>query len=385
MSSFNRFTKLYRVTSASGGVPSLGNKNIALRIPRQRGRLEKLEVITKINQATSSLAGDTSTNLTALDIFDEVRLRVSDAHASNRLLVQCPGSSLAMWQRYTVGQLNRHAQYLATKPDLAAGTYYVTHTIPVMDPLMSELVGIKTALPMQDNLGTGEDPTLELDLAAAVANFGYVAGGTTTLAGIRVRAYFRDVPDDVPYIPTELKTNLVTWSQWPDGWELPGTGFLARLLNEGWSVNPLTVTNAARIDVLALSSGSAPAGTAEDTPYWQILVGKTSVDEFDQPTADCDDDEWVHTADIARAIAPSPGASTENTGYNERGVWLKDLLHVGALGEAMSPATMLQGNLWTSNRGDVMKVRPSGTISSSVSRITTHKVLVKDLTPLLGA
>jgi hypothetical protein len=76
MSSFNQFTKLYRVTSASGGVPPLGNKNVALRIPRQRGRLEKIEIITKLNlihASSTALAATTSNHLTALDIFDEVR------------------------------------------------------------------------------------------------------------------------------------------------------------------------------------------------------------------------------------------------------------------------------------------------------------------------
>jgi hypothetical protein len=187
---------------------------------------------------------------------------------------------------------------------------------------------------MQDNLGTGEDPTLEIDISAAAANFGYTIGSTTAaIAGIRARCYFRDVPDEVVYVPTELKSNLVTWSQWPDGWELPGTGFLARVLNEGWSVNPLTITNAVRLDVLALSSGSAPALNAEDTPYWQILVGKTSVDEFDEQSAEADGDKWVRAFDIARASAPA--TLTAGYGYNERGVWLKDLLHVGPLGEAV--------------------------------------------------
>ena len=161
----------------------------------------------------------------------EVRLRVNDVKNS-RNMIQARGPALLSFARNNVERLDRETQRGYAGGNISASASIWT-TIPIFlrHPLVNEPFGNQLSLPLGKKLK--DEPVLEIDLRADSEVFS--ANVPTGLVAALTFGY-RDVPEDVPYIPSELRTDTFdVASVGKATFEMGSVGILTQMLIQGYS------------------------------------------------------------------------------------------------------------------------------------------------------
>lgn len=336
-------------SSASVASTAVSNPT-RVTIPRQSRRLEYLILHLNVTIATPT---STASRDALEGIVKEFRFKASDAGGQNREVIRAGSATLLAYHRRLVGGFGADTQECIGQK--AAGTYDLFIPVHFRHPAMSEVIGHRTSLPLSSAF-LASDPYFEFDLGT-IGDIG-LSAGTYTVNFARVNYRYREVPDSIAYIPSELVSNDYTW---PSGggkavFELPENGWLAGILHEGFT------SATARGDILA-SSGE-----------WKLRFGRSELDAFHQATQAEEDGWWgrQYAPDVAALLA-----------HNDVGIWHRDLFHDSPLGEAMSAGSML--NLYGANKGDRAQLEGTNLSASVTSRITLAKFLASDPAVFLGA
>lgn len=364
MALFPKTTEIRDVRNGNA-VPALGNRGVKLTIPRQDRRLDNV-VLYAFVRVTGALTAIANQDTGWDNIMPLIRVKATDANASNRAIIEASSATLLHWHRRRVGRYSRYAKALMAKPT-STGNYIVPIPLWFRDPALSEAIGVRTCVPLSAAEGMGDDLSIEMDFADAIGGTGGktssgFSAGTVVIDAVRALITYREMPRGYTYVPTELKTSEVTWANFPDGWDFPNKGILAAFLHEGFSaVTPMT-----RAEVLK-ADGTAGYPLSEQ---WTLKFGRSDREGFASAMYEDKDEDWADAGLTTQAL--------------EKGIWTADFMHDTPLGEAMSPGSAY--NLYTDNRGDVMRLQPSNVNSaSSWSRITAFKYLTTNLQQLLGA
>jgi hypothetical protein len=372
MSLFKRVTEIKPLLNANA-TPAWGNLNFeALRIPRQSRRLETIYLHFNVTTGGTSGANSTSISDKLEGLVQGIRLRVSDVAGSNRLLVSTNGPSCLLWHRKMNQRLGRNTQgaFGATTTATAA-TYDLVYPIHIRHPLINEPIGNRLSLPL-DARFLGEDPKLELDMADAEGLIGCTnRGGSFAINAARAKLVYREVPDNIIYVPQELYTQKVDGptaaGAWQ--WDFPKQGWLASFMVEGY-----TTKWTVRADALS-------AGKTAD--YYFLKYGRSELlhltNLFDQEENDYWQNDLAAGNDAANQALIAAGTVTRN----DMACFMQDFLHDRTHDDALSPGTCI--NLYSDNTGDSLRLQATSLAANSGLKVTTHKFFIPSLDALVGA
>lgn len=238
---------LYRpvldIVPALEGAPATTAATVRFRISRQPRRLEAIRLRVTLTVASAiTLASSTLAQAGGLaTILDEVRVRVTDERGP-RTQTQVRGMSLLSFVQNTHGGVDRFSQVAyATAGFPASGTVSIYYYIPIRHGQVAEPFGNLLSIPL-DRIG--EDVYVEASLNALAS---VVSAGITAAPTIALQAVYREVPNTVGYIPSELRSE--TWVPTTTAnvpYEFSNTGFLTGFLLQGY-----TTSSGARAAVLA--------------------------------------------------------------------------------------------------------------------------------------
>lgn len=357
MSLFAKKVEFVEVRQTSGAaITNLSASSVTpcqLRIERQDRRLEKI-----VLNITGTLA--TPTTAAARDalegILKDIRLKVNDAAGSDRLALKANSTTLINRARFLNGDIDRYTRtYYGTK---AAGAFEINVPIYFRHPLLTEAVGHKTSLAL-DARFMGADPILEIDLAdfnsigLTVGTSTFLPGGLTILAAM----HYRQVPSDVPYIPTQFFTNEI-WGNTAAGeqyWTFPEDGHLAGFMMEEFT------SSTAR--------GAALSNTGV-RGEWQFQYNGTERQSWTTKLQEADNDCWARNG--VTSVVSNPSFTTDI-----------DFLHDTEQGEAMSPGSTY--NMYIANAGQRARLYTNNLVASASVKVSTYKFLTTNLQQLIGA
>ncbi len=340
--------------SSSSVVLGAASNPVNLVIPRQSRRLAQIMLFATVTIATPTSTGSRD----AIEGFlSEIRLIASDKAGSNRTVRKMSSSDLVAVNRRTYGKLDRFTQQAFGKK--AAAQYTIALKLDVMDPLLGDTVAPKTAMPLwttdANGDGLGEDLRLEIDVGNN-ASVG-LSAGTVTINTLNALITYLETPAGVPYVPTEIITNLNDWGTGGGevNWQLPEKGWLAGLVHHGFT------SATARGDIGAAGN------------KFQLFFGRSNRSEFTTAMAQAWDGEYQ---------MDYPNGET-TFASNDTGVWSYDFLHDSPIAQTIAGASLW--NLYTANAGDRAYLRLTNAAANASSRITVYKILQPDLSPLVGA
>ncbi len=205
-----------------------GAQTITHRIKQENRRLEW--ILFSYRETTGATA-PTSNQDGLLGRIKEIRLRVNDVKNS-RNAIQVRGPAAVSYARNNFERLDRETQRGYALGATAGSSSIWTH-VPIMlrNPMFGEPFGNQLSLPLGKQLK--DDPILEIDLRADAEV--HSANVPTGLVATLTFGY-RDVPDDVPYIPSELRTD--TFDVTAAGkaqFEFGSVGVLTQMLVQGYN------------------------------------------------------------------------------------------------------------------------------------------------------
>lgn len=354
MSLFAKKVEFVEVRQTSGAV--IGPLSVAsitpcqLRLERQDRRLEKI-----VLNITGTLAAPAA--FTARDALEgflkDVRLRVNDAAGSDRLALKANSTTLINRGRFLNGDIDRWTKtYYGTK---AASTFELNVPIYFRHPLLTEAVGHKTSLAL-DARFQGSDPILEIDVAD-MNSIGLTTGSLFSNVTILAAMHYRQVPSDVPYVPTQFFTNEI-WGNTAAGeqsWTFPEDGHLAGFMMEEFTS--------------ATARGAALSNTGV-RGEWQFQYNGTERQSWTTKLLEADNDCWTRNA-------PSSPV------YNPNFCTDIDFLHDTEQGEAMSPGSTY--NMYIANAGQRARLYTNNLVASASVKVSTFKFLTTNLQQLIGA
>jgi len=350
----------------NGANPVLGNTNVQLRIPRQSRWLTDITV--HVNFTLGGTLSATANRDYLESLFTEVRLRVSDKAGSNRFLVKAPSSSLIAWhnEMHPGGSDRFTQQIIRNSAAVAAGTYDLAVPIHIRHPQVGEPVGIRTCLPLfssSTGTGVGDDPVLELDLAASATALNIGASGTVTINRIVAQLDFVEGPDSIEYVPQELISQLPSISSISaSGWDFPRTGLLSGFLLEEFS----DASYAVRANALPDNTGSS---------LYNLKYGRRVLQEF-----------YLRALQMKRDwySAGKPANGTTEVIGQQPFVGMLDLLAPRANDDAFSANSLL--SMYGDQAGDLARLEwPTLASANSRIRLLVHKFLTSNPAALNNA
>lgn len=336
--------------TSTGAVASYTGNPVRLVIPRQARRLERIVLEAQVTIATPT---STASRDALEGLLKEIRFRVSDKAGSQRPVIQAGAPALLSYHKRVVGKFGRLTA--AAFGSKAAGSYTMFIPLHFRNPSMSEVFGHRTSIPL-DSKFIGQDPVLEIDIGA-LADIG-LSAGTFNITSLRAHLKFREVPDNIAYVPTELISNEVTW---PSGggqasYDFPANGWLAGFLLETFT------SSTVRGDILNAAGA------------WKLKYGRAELQEF-YLNERMEEDAWWsqdYPGDVAAVSIKNDTAQT-----------FVNLWHDSLLGDAVSAGSCL--NLYNDNSGDRAQLVGTSIVASATSRITNYKILTNDPATLFGA
>jgi hypothetical protein len=214
------------ILSLQTGSVALGS-TATWKISRQPRRLEGLRVrITATTDGAAATASKITARFGIAAIVKQLRLKVND-RIGNRNAVAMPGFCLLSYLTNVDVKLGRSTQQAMPAGLVVSTAYTFTIYVPLRHPQIGEPYGNVLALPL-DNANLNEDPSVEIDFETS-ANL--LSAGAISSVTAAVQPVYRDVPQSVPYIPTELQTVVwdpTTTSNVP--FEFPNVGVLSGFL-----------------------------------------------------------------------------------------------------------------------------------------------------------
>lgn len=358
MALFPKKREFFEVKQTSGA--AIGNLSptstipCAFRIERQERRLEHFVLHFNITIATpTSTAGRDALE----GLIRELRVRISDAAGTDRLVVKANSATLINRHRFIQGRLGRYTQQCYGQK--AAGTYNLFVPVYFRHPLMTELVGHRLSIPM-DSAFVGSDLLCEFDIGP-IGDIG-LSAGTVTVNYCRIKPVMRNVPADVVYVPSQFLTNEVfgNTAAGEQTWTFPEDGILAGFQLEEFTSS--TVRGA------ALSTG----GTFGE---FQFQYNGTERESWYTLLQEEENDNWV--ANYANADAGSLDVA------NPSFITDLDFMHDTDQGEAASPGSCY--NLYIANAGQRARLVATNLVASAALKVSTYKFLSTNTAALIGA
>jgi len=205
MGNYRKFTQIIQPDAQPSGTAA---QTCRFRLPRQSRRLSHLAL--RVRQTTgASLPTNTDGDGLAA-VVREVRLNISDIRG-DRSVVKASGPALLSYSENNEINRDRKSQVGYAGTGFPASTA-VDIRIPIWcaHPKITEPLRHNLGIPWSSNF-LGNDPVLEVDLAAVVAGASnvYVTNGTTWPSNaLELLAVYHEVPESVPYLPWQLESSL---------------------------------------------------------------------------------------------------------------------------------------------------------------------------------
>lgn len=268
---FRRIIDTVSITGAAG-VAITTDQTLTYRIRQEPRRLEAIVLNIRHPGMLSAAASSKMYDNGLSSLVKEVRLRVND-NLGSRNMIQVKGGDLMEWNRQNGIQWDPDSfeacptHIASASAQLGVGasiTNQVNLFIPIRHPLFEEPFGNFLSLPLgQDFLR--EDPIIEIDLGQ-LSTFSTLY--TANAGNVIVNAMFlyREVPNNVPYIPSEFRT---------DSWRWQGTG---KQQYEFASNGFLTQFMVRNFDSSNLERGAVPAANE----LWSLEYGREILARFDE-------------------------------------------------------------------------------------------------------
>lgn len=221
-------------------------KTYTFRIGQQRRRLDAILLqLSVTNDASTAANADGVSGL-----VKEVRVIANDV-LGKRNVVKCPGSALIAYVRNNLGRLDRYTQSAmgaGSAGTLTASATMLCHFwIPLRALFIQEPYANLTSLPLSSSW-IKEDVIVEVDLRAASEVY---SAGAPTASAIGAVALYRDVPDNIPYIPSELITDPISFGAAArQEYQFGQSGFLTQALIQGY-VSATYANTATRVQLLS--------------------------------------------------------------------------------------------------------------------------------------
>lgn len=215
-----------------------GAQTIKFKIKQEPRRLE--EIVLKLRVTTGSAIPTGAAWGGLAGIVKEIRVRVDDILGS-RNAVQVSG----------IGLLGFNSEYINLDPDMQAAygstgwkastTYELTYRIPLRHPGVAEPFGNQLSLPLSQKF-MNQDLYLEVDMHDIVLN-GTVFGNTASSSlayhatePMVAELTLREVPDGVTYMPSELRTDMGSFTTTASPYyEFGSSGYLTGFKIQGLS------------------------------------------------------------------------------------------------------------------------------------------------------
>lgn len=366
MGAFEKRPDIKEIRQTTGAaIGAMGSSVIPCRLELDRfggRRVEKIELHVNI---TTTGTITTAAGKDGLEgIFREVRVRVSDAAGSERFAIKANSTSLLNRCRFLNGDLDRHTK-AAWGMQATAGTYDLVIPVYFRNPLLSEFVGPKFALPLDPAFVTG-NPVVEIDVGT-LNDVGIASTtGAFTINYIRSSIEYVDgVPSDgsVPYIPTQFVSYDIWNSGAPSGeqeWSLPEDGQLAAIQVEEFS--------AASTRGYALSQSGLFG-------LWQFAYNGTVRRQGYSKLLEAMNDRWMKTV--------RQGDSGTVDAANPVATWEWDFFNDSDQGSAGSPGSTY--SLYIAASGQRGKLRTTNLAANGWARVSTYKLMSQNLAALVGA
>ncbi|MCX8156613.1 MAG: hypothetical protein N3J91_09235 [Verrucomicrobiae bacterium] len=344
----------------SGTLSSLSaQQTVTFRIKQEARRLEA--VILTLKATTGASPANNHDGLAGL--VKEIRLVAEDVNGK-RNIVQVTGPALLSFIRNNFGSLDRHTFASYRAANLAASTAYACNFfIPVRHPNVAEPYGHQLSLPLSANFIKG-DAMLEVDINPASVVF---SAGAPTGATIKALAILRNVPDSVPYIPTELITQTISFAAaGKQAYDFSTTGFLTQVLVQGYNSTTYG-SSIQRTNVLS----SIPEGTLA------YVHGRNKIMVLDN-------DFGFALNDLTQyLVGKVPGETTINPASFDGEVFL-DFMSDYPGADAFSAASIPNLNT-DALGGDKARLEfDQWANSAAMARITYHKILARTRDAIKG-
>lgn len=228
---------LYPLVAPSGTAA----QTIRFTLKQENGvRVETLNLKLRMTTAATALTGAAWGGI--LGVIKEVRVIANDA-LGKRNVVRMSGISLAMFAQQNLLNLDGNTQvgYASAVSFPTSTTVNLTLPICLRHPGFADPFGNQLSLPLSGNF-IQDDASVEVDLWDIAASGTVFATNPPTYATVNpltIEAIYRKVPESVPYIPSELISDMTaafagTSKQYL---ELPAGGFLTQLGIQGLSAD----------------------------------------------------------------------------------------------------------------------------------------------------
>lgn len=260
------------------------------RIKQEARRLEAIVLRLGLTTAAGAITGAAFAGLAG--VVKEIRVRVNDVLGS-RNAVQVSGMGLLGYVSNVVGHLSRKTQVAYASAGFPTSTtIYIDFLIPLRHPQFAEPVGNQLSIPLSQRF-LGEDLIVEVDLndiAAAGAVFTTNPPSYASTNPLLLHTVLREVPETVPYIPSELRTDsYVPTSTASPAYEFPSSGFLTGFLIQG-------------VSATALGNAVTRAGLLSTGGQYRLEYGRDLLARTDESFA-------VAINDYSRPVYPANAAA----------------------------------------------------------------------------
>jgi len=334
----------------SGSLTSIASaQTLTARIKQEKKRLEAVVLIVKTASAvTTGVVEDGPPGL-----VKEIRLRVNDV-LGQRNAVKVSGPGLLSFLRNNFGFLDRNTFQAYQTLHVASTVWTFCFYIPLRHPMFAEPYGNLLSLPLSAAF-VKDDPILEVDLCAGAEVW---AGTLPASATVRAMAILRDIPDSVPYIPSELITDTLNADSAAakKTFEFPSVGFLTQVLAQGYSAQ----TYAATVDRASLLTTTTGLLTLE--------VGRNKIRTFD--------DDSVNALNDLSQLQMKAVSGDIMSNRSFLGEYFIDLLSDHPGSDAFSAASVINLNT-DALGGDKCRLIFDTMPLNVQARITYHKLLAR--------
>lgn len=323
------------------------------RIKQERKRLEAIMVVLTV--ATHGAGQPTATvGDGAPGLVKSIRLRATDV-LGTRDIINVSGPALLSFVKNNFGHLDRNTMqwYRTYAADIQDSAATICFYIPVRHPMFAEPYGHLLSLPLSSSF-VKDDPILEIEtntLASVFTTTGNPAGTISALA------ILRDIPDSVPYIPSELRTETLNngAAAAKQTYEFPTVGFLTQVLLQGYSAQTYApaVTRISNLTAGGLVS---------------VEYGRNTIRKFN--------DAFIEGLNDLSQFNIKGAAADNLTLRCLAGEYFIDFLTDHPSADAFSVASVLNLNTEALN-GDKCRLVIDTMVANHQARITTHRLLAR--------
>ena len=211
------------------------------RLRQENGvRVENLNLKLRLTTAATAITGAAWGGF--LGVIKEVRVIANDA-LGKRNVVRMSGIALAMFaqQNYLTLDGNTQVAYASAVSYPTSAVLEITVPIPLRHPGFGDPFGNQLSLPLSSRF-IGDDVMIEVDLNDLVAGgavFTTNPPSYNATEPLLLEVDYREVPEAVPYIPSELVSDLspAFAGTSKQNFELPTGGYLTQLGVQGLSAD----------------------------------------------------------------------------------------------------------------------------------------------------